>query len=88
MRAGRAAVPYLLRLGQRGLALALLEQVIHRDRSPGTIAALLPVLRQIADAAQGSDDEIPAGLLVARALAEYRPGRIGTPAPQPAHSRG
>ena len=51
----------------------LLEQVIHRDRSPGTIAALLPVLRQIADAAQGSDDEIPAGLLVARALENIDP---------------
>ena len=73
VRAGRAAVPYLLRLGQRRLALTLLEQVIHRDRSPGTIAALLPVLRQIADAAQGSDDETPAGLLVARALENIDP---------------
>ncbi len=73
VRAGRAAVPYLLRLGQRGLALALLEQVLIRDRSPATIAALLPVLRQIADAAQGSDDEVLAGLLVARALEDIDP---------------
>src|SRR5262249_19617969 len=56
VRAGRAAVPYLLRLGHWSLALTLLEQVLHRDRSPATIAALLPVLRQIADTAQGSDD--------------------------------
>ena len=31
VRAGRAAVPYLLRLGQRHLTLTLLEQVLHRD---------------------------------------------------------
>jgi hypothetical protein len=68
LRAGRAAVPYLLRLGERSLALTLLEQVLNRDTSPATIAALLPFLRQIADSAQGSDDEMPAGLLVARAL--------------------
>jgi hypothetical protein len=68
VRAGRGAVPYLLRLGQHGLALGLLEQVIHRDWSPDTIAALLPVLRQIADAAQDNDDKNIASLLVARAL--------------------
>ena len=68
VRAGRAAVPYLLRLGERRLALTLLEQVLHRDQSPSTIAALLSVLRQLADAAQGSDDETAAGLLLARAL--------------------
>ena len=73
VRAGRAAVPYLLRLGERYLAGTLLEQVIHRDRSPGTIAALLPVLRQLADAAQGSDDENAFGLLVARALENIDP---------------
>ena len=73
VRAGRAAVPYLLRLGQHHLALFLLEHVIRRDQSPGTIAALLPVLRQIAAAAQGSDDEVTAGLLVARALQNIDP---------------
>ena len=73
VRAGRAAVPYLLRLGQRRLTLTLLEHVLIRDQSPGTIAALLPVLRQLADAAEGSDDEIAAGLLVATALANIDP---------------
>ncbi len=73
VRAGRAAVPYLLRLGEQHLALVLLEQVLHRDRSPGTVAALLPVLRQIANTAQGSDDAIGAGLLVARALESIDP---------------
>jgi hypothetical protein len=73
VRAGRAAVPYLLRLGEQRRALTLLEQVLHRDSSPATIAALLPVLRQIADTAQGSDDETAAGLLVARALEDIDP---------------
>jgi hypothetical protein len=73
VRAGRAAVPYLLRLGERRRALFLLEQVMHRDQSPGTIAALLPVLRQIAEDAQGSDDQTPAGVLLARALANIDP---------------
>jgi len=74
VHAGRAAVPYLLRLGERGTALTLLEQVLIRDRSPSTITALLPVLRQIADAAKGGDDEIPAGVILARALARIDPG--------------
>ena len=39
-----------------------------RDSSPDTIAALLPVIREIAAAAQGSDDETTPGLLLARAL--------------------
>ncbi len=73
VRAGRAAVPYLLRLDEHSLALRLLEQVVHRDQSPGAIAALLPVLRQIADAVQGSDDEPRARLLVARALENIDP---------------
>jgi tetratricopeptide (TPR) repeat protein len=73
VRAGRAAVPYVLRLGERRLALLLLEQVTYRDRSPGTTAALLPLLRQIAADAQGSGDETRAGRLVARALADTDP---------------
>jgi hypothetical protein len=71
--AGRAAVPYLLRLGESNLSLRLLEQVINRDQSPGTTAALLPVLRQLAEDARGSDDGTGAGLLVARALADIDP---------------
>ncbi|HEX6933996.1 MAG TPA: hypothetical protein VF162_17775 [Streptosporangiaceae bacterium] len=73
VRAGRATMPYLLRLGQRGAAMMVLERVMHRDQSPGTIAALLPVLRQIAEDLLGTEDEVPAGVLLARALANVDP---------------
>jgi hypothetical protein len=64
VRAGRAAAPYLLRLGEWAAAGTLLDQALGRDRSPGTVAALLPLLGQVAQATRGSDRElVDAGVL-------------------------
>jgi tetratricopeptide (TPR) repeat protein len=64
VHAGRAAAPYLLRLGEWEVAGRLLEQALQRDRSPATVAALLPLLGQIAQATHGTDGELAAtGLL-------------------------
>ena len=68
VRAGRSAVPYLLRLHERSVAISLLERVIARDSSPSAITTLLPVLRQMADMTKGTADEIQAGLNLAIAL--------------------
>jgi hypothetical protein len=50
IRAGRAAVPYLLRLQQWDTASFLLSRVLNRDDSLTTIQAVLPALRAIANA--------------------------------------
>jgi CHAT domain len=48
--AGLAAAPYLLRQADWDTAAGLLEHALMRDRSPGVVAAALPVLRRIAEA--------------------------------------
>ena len=68
VHAGRAAAPYLLRLGEWRLAGALLERVLHRDKSPDSVAALLPLLRRIAEATKGGENELPAAGWLAQAL--------------------
>jgi tetratricopeptide (TPR) repeat protein len=68
VRAGRAATPYLLRLGDWATASRLLEQVLRRDSSPTTVAALLPLLNQIAQATGGTDQELTAAAVLARVM--------------------
>jgi CHAT domain len=65
VRAGLAATPYLVRLGEWGAAGALLEQALLRDQSPATVAALLPLLEQVAQATRGTDLELPVGVVLA-----------------------
>jgi tetratricopeptide (TPR) repeat protein len=48
--AGLSAAPYLLRLQEWETAGMLLGLALNRDRSPGTIEAIVPPLRVIADA--------------------------------------
>lgn len=67
-QAGRSAVPYLLRQGRWYEAGMLLERAIQRDRSPGTIAAVLPLLRHIASVTVGTEQELRAAGSLANAL--------------------
>jgi tetratricopeptide (TPR) repeat protein len=69
VRAGLAAAPYLLRCGDWDTAAVLLEHAVMRDRSPGTVQAVLPSLRRIAAATGAPKDA--AGL--ARVLAGVDP---------------
>jgi tetratricopeptide (TPR) repeat protein len=73
VRAGRAAAPYLLRLGEWEVAGALLEQALVRDQSPATLAALLPLLTQIAQATRGTDRELIDAGVLARVLGYVDP---------------
>ena len=66
--AGSRAFPYLVRLQESALAGAMLERVIHRDRSPTSVAAVVPVVRRIAEATKGTDHELPSAALLARVL--------------------
>ena len=56
--AGRRAAPYLMRRQEWGLASVLLERVLQRDKSPATVAAVLPMLGRIAEATKGTDREL------------------------------
>ncbi len=58
VRSGLAAAPYLLRLGEWRAASGLLEQAMYRDRSPETVQAVVPALRQIADTAGGPEYQV------------------------------
>ena len=73
LRAGRSAAPYLLRLEEWTAAGRLLEQVLRRDQSPGTVQAVLPLMRRIAQGSRGSDDELAAEVVLARALNSVAP---------------
>jgi tetratricopeptide (TPR) repeat protein len=56
VRAGLAAAPYLLRLRDWVTAGTMLERVIFRDGSPGTLQAMLPSFRRIVAATKASGD--------------------------------
>lgn len=73
MQAGWSAVPYLLRLENWAAASWLLEEVVRRDRSPGTVQAVLPLLRRIAEATGGSDRELVDASVLARVLSWVTP---------------
>ncbi|WP_232794374.1 CHAT domain-containing protein [Pseudofrankia saprophytica] len=58
VRAGVAAAPYLLRLGELNLAAALLEQAFRRSGGgPGVVGRVLPLLAQIAEATGAPKDQ-------------------------------
>jgi tetratricopeptide (TPR) repeat protein len=69
VRAGLAAVPYLVRRADWNTVGALLEHAVIRDPSPGTVQTVLPTLRRIA-AATGTPQTTT---LLARALRRVDP---------------
>jgi len=73
VEAGRRAAPYLLRRQQWEVASTLLEGVLTRDPSRATASAVLPLLRQIADATQGTQRGLLDAAVLAGAL--FRAGR-------------
>jgi hypothetical protein len=70
----RRAAPYLLRQQQWKEASTLLEQLLHRDSSPDTLAFTLPLLERISGATAGTERELIDKAVLARAL--RRAGRI------------
>jgi tetratricopeptide (TPR) repeat protein len=73
VRAGLAAIPYLIRVEQWKLAAQTIQHVLIRDDSPTTIGAVLPALRRIAAATAGTDFESSAVAVLARALETIEP---------------
>lgn len=68
VRAGLAAFPYLSRLGDWDRAVAMLQEVLRVDGSPATMAALLPMYQRSAEALTGTQNELWARSLLAKAL--------------------
>ncbi|HEX3551831.1 MAG TPA: CHAT domain-containing protein [Thermoanaerobaculia bacterium] len=68
LQRGIRGLPYLLRAKRWEAAGALLEQVIVRDHSPGTLAMALPLLRVIAAAIRETPDGLAALSLLANVL--------------------
>lgn len=64
----RRAAPYLLRQERWGEAGYLLERMLQRDLSPATLAFALPLLRRIAEATVGTEQELLAAGSLADAL--------------------
>jgi tetratricopeptide (TPR) repeat protein len=56
--AGLRSAPYLMRQSRWGDASYLLENVMFRDESPSTMAVVLPMVRRIAEATEGTDSEL------------------------------
>ncbi len=74
VRAGRSAVPYLMRLSRWTEASTVLEQVIARDGTPATLAESLPLMQRIADATRGTPQGLEDAAVVGVAL--WRLGRV------------
>ncbi|MGC4819797.1 hypothetical protein [Micromonospora sp. DT63] len=77
-RAALAAAPYLIRQHQWQQVLYPIEAVLNRSASPGTAAAVLPLLARAREGGRGSDVELRAGRLHARALRSIRPHHAAT----------
>ncbi|MGH9721338.1 MAG: CHAT domain-containing protein [Bryobacteraceae bacterium] len=70
LRAGRGAVPYLMRQHRWEDAATLLERVIQRDNAPRTLTEVLPLLQRIAEATEGTAAGLENGGIFASALAD------------------
>ena len=75
VQAGRSAAPYLMRLQRWDKACALIDQVIYRDDSPATIAAVLPLLRRIVRETEETKNGIRAASVLASALVKADLGK-------------
>jgi hypothetical protein len=71
-QAGLRSFPYLTRQKKWTAASGMLEQVLQRDRSPSTLATVLPVARKVAEMAAGTDAELSSKKTLALALFHAR----------------
>ena len=75
IRAGRSAVPYLMRLGRWNEASTLLEHVMFRDETPAALAETLPLMQRIAEENRGTPQGLEDAGIVGWVF--WRLGRIG-----------
>jgi tetratricopeptide (TPR) repeat protein len=73
IRAGQAALPYLLRRRDWKTAIDALQLVLVNERSRGTADWLLPTVRALVQATTGTDQHFKARFLLARTLARADP---------------
>jgi len=68
LRAGLGAVPYLMRREKWNEASALVEQVIVRDPSVRTLAAVVPLVRRMAEEIKDTESALSHAGVLARTL--------------------
>jgi hypothetical protein len=73
LQAGTRAAPYLLELSNWEAASVLLDQVIARDTSMGTLGAVIPLLERIAAVTAGTEREVEDRGVLAKALTHMQP---------------
>jgi hypothetical protein len=73
LQAGTRAAPYLLELSSWEAASVLLDQVIARDTSMGTLGAVVPLLERIAKVTTGTEREVEDRGVLAKALTHTQP---------------
>jgi hypothetical protein len=73
LQAGTRAAPYLLELSNWEAASVLLEQVIARDTSMGTLGAVVPLLERIAGVTAGTERDVEDRGVLAKALTHTQP---------------
>jgi hypothetical protein len=71
LRAGRSAAPYLMRRKEWDVVATLMEQVAKRDSSPGTMVAVLPLMRCIAEATMGGNKGLAAAGVLGKMLSDF-----------------
>jgi len=68
VRAGLHGFPYFARLGEWETAAIVLERTVQLDQSPGTIAAVLPLVQRLVAATTGTEREAKDRFQLARVL--------------------
>jgi hypothetical protein len=68
VQGARRAAPYLMRAEQWEEASRLLEDMIHRDRSPAALGLAIPLLRRIVQETQGTTEGLENAGVLASAL--------------------
>ena len=71
IRAGRGAVPYLMRQRRWEHASTVLEHILYRDQSQLTRAAVLPLLLSLAESTKGTGRELTDAGVAATASARF-----------------
>jgi hypothetical protein len=82
VRAARLALPYLLRLKLWDATEGLLGEIALRDSSPGTVALLLPLARQLVRATAGTKEGLQARRTLAMLNGYVQPAAALTEAKQ------
>jgi tetratricopeptide (TPR) repeat protein len=73
IQAARSLIPYLLQLEEWDEARSAIDQLIYRDKSADTLAALLPDMHRLVEATMGTPTELASKALLAKLTVRLDP---------------